>query len=396
MPVSVERIGVAGVTTAFVAMTAVHLLAHVAAVVVGVQESSQSVRLTYVLGASLVAMLPVWRYTRVRMSGLIGAAVGVAGAIILKLWSGVFDADAAALLVVTPTAFATERWLADWLPETLDGTLRRRPLRSGLWGTMGLVAVVQIARLSTYIADPNFNWWLTTDHPFWARHACMTAYVYGAELQMRGELNLYHAEHYPGLCREAEPHTCVAGLTVEDPYQYPPQFLLLPRLALALTHDFETIQITWFVIQVLGFAAAGLMLARRVGGAAGATITLLMPLVYASIPALYNFQYGQFHLPTIVLAVLGMLAVESRRNVLGGGLLAAAILAKIFPAFLIVPLVLRGRWKAVGWTVAFGCGITLLALVVLGPTPFEAFWHYHLPRLQSGAAFAFEDAWPGS
>jgi hypothetical protein len=31
---------------------------------------------------------------------------------------------------------------------------------------------------------------------------------------------------------------------------------------------------------------------------------------------------------------------------------------------------------------------------VLGTAPFESFFSYHLPRLQSGAAFAFEEAWP--
>lgn len=31
---------------------------------------------------------------------------------------------------------------------------------------------------------------------------------------------------------------------------------------------------------------------------------------------------------------------------------------------------------------------------MLGTEPFEAFFSYNLPRLRSGAAFAFEDAWP--
>jgi len=32
-------------------------------------------------------------------------------------------------------------------------------------------------------------------------------------------------------------------MKVEDPYQYPPQFLLLPKLMLAMTHHYPTIRI---------------------------------------------------------------------------------------------------------------------------------------------------------
>jgi hypothetical protein len=89
-----------------------------------------------------------------------------------------------------------------------------------------------------------------------------------------------------------------------------------------------------------------------------------------------------------------MLALGTRRHAIGGALVAAAIVAKIFPAILLVPLAAQRRWKALAWTAGFGVAYTLLTLAVLGPAPFEAFFHYHLPRLASGAAFAFGDAWP--
>lgn len=89
-----------------------------------------------------------------------------------------------------------------------------------------------------------------------------------------------------------------------------------------------------------------------------------------------------------------MLAFEERRNALGGFLLAAATLSKIFPGILLLFLVVGRRWKAVGWALGFAAGISLLALGVFGPDPFSAFVSYQLPRLANGEAFAFVTAWP--
>jgi hypothetical protein len=74
--------------------------------------------------------------------------------------------------------------------------------------------------------------------------------------------------------------------------------------------------------------------------------------------------------------------------------LAAAILSKLFPALLLIPLVVRRRYREPGWTLGIGAGVSALALAILGPKPFSAFFGYHLPRLRDGRAFAFEDAWP--
>src|SRR5262249_31561761 len=87
----------------------------------------------------------------------------------------------------------------------------------------------------------------------------------------------------------------------------------------------------------------------------------------------------------------GMIAFESRRTALGGALLAAAILAKVFPSLLLVVLVARRQWRELAWTAAAGLCLCALALAVFGPAPFEAFVSYQLPRLLSGAAFSFAE-----
>jgi hypothetical protein len=55
--------------------------------------------------------------------------------------------------------------------------------------------------------------------------------------------------HFLGLDPDAQPNSKLEGVALEDPYQYPPQFLLLPRLALVLTDDVATIRVVWFALQ---------------------------------------------------------------------------------------------------------------------------------------------------
>ena len=179
-----------------------------------------------------------------------------------------------------------------------------------------------------------------------------------------------------------------------DPFQYPPQFLLLPRLALMLTDDFLTIRTLWYTMQALGFIAIAFMLCVWIGGRIGTAAAFLIPAVWLSVPALQSLQYGQFHLAALAIAVGGLIAVEKRRNVLGGFLLAAAALAKIFPGILLVLLLAQRRWRALGSAAVAAAGLTFVAYLVIGPQPFRAFFGYQVPRIQTGEAFDFAKDYP--
>lgn len=284
--------------------------------------------------------------------------------------------------------------LSHILPEWLDGSARAHPIRATLFSLMALLTIVQIARLSTHKSDPTTSWWILTADEAFTEHECGTAYFHAVELHDRGEQNIYLADHYPILNRNISPHTEIEGLRVEDAYQYPPQFLLLPKLILTITHHYPTIRIIWFSLQFIGIVAVFLILAHWVGGITGRWMAMLAPLVIVSPSALYAYQYTQFHFIAIALAIAGMLAFEKKRNALGGALLAFAILGKIFPGFLLILLLIEKRWKPLIWTALFGIAFTLTTLAIFGSVPFSAFISYQLPRLQSFAAFAFLDTWP--
>ena len=280
------------------------------------------------------------------------------------------------------------------LPTWIDGAMQSHPWRSIGFGVLALLTVVQVARVTIHTVDPDSPWWILTPNPFWSQHECGTAYFHAVELHERGEKNIYHADHYPVLNRDMEPKTAIQEMKVEDAYQYPPQFLLLPKFLLSITDHYPTLRIIWFTLQILVVSAALFLLASFVGGVRGDWMAMLVPLIVVAPAALYSYQYSQFHLIAIALAVMGMVAFEGNRNALGGALLASAILGKIFPAFLLVLLVAERRWKAVAWTFAFGTIITIITLGVFGTAPFTAFFNYQVPRLHSFAAFAFLDVWP--
>lgn len=322
----------------------------------------------------------------------------VSGALAAWVVCALLLPGAAALgVVLLPIALASARLshaIASRLPASVDTLPRTRCVQAGLWVLIALVAVVQLARLSTWISDPSSDWFLTTEHPFWAKHECLSAYVYGGELALRGEENIYASEHYPGLDPDAKPKTEVAHMVVEDPFQYAPQFLLWPAAALALTRDYPTIRSVWFALQTTLLFTVIAWLGVWVGGRAGRMALWLWPLALSAFPALHALQYGQFHLAVIASSIAAMLAFESGRDRIGGALLSVAVLSKLFPGVLLIVVAARRQWRALAWTAGFGGALTVASVIALGHAPFEAFFDYHLPRLQSGAAFAFGEAWP--
>jgi alpha-1,2-mannosyltransferase len=285
--------------------------------------------------------------------------------------------------------------IATKLPKSLSGGFKRHAILSVVWLIIGLFAVLQIGRLSAFMSDPSRTWGSTVPDPEAVRHQCMSAYVQAADLARRGEPNLYAEKFYPAFNRDSDtkPASPVQGLSqyLEDPYQYPPQFLILPRAALALTNQFMTIRTVWFVLQSLTFVFGVVLLGFWIGGKEGLLTILILPALLAALPVMLNFQFGQFHAMTVIFAIAGMVAFEKQRTVIGGALLGFAILAKIFPTLLLVYLIAQRRWRELFSTLIFVAIYSALSVVILGLAPMQAFLSFELPRLINGQAFTFID-----
>lgn len=335
------------------------------------------------------------------------AAVVAAGFMVFILAGGAGVARAtghvAALAIVVALALgigaAAFTRARQRLPEALDGAARRRPVVAGFFALSVLLAFVQIGRLGAFMADPANRWGSVFPAPSATDHMCLSAYVQAADLSRRGDPNVYEARHYPifdeGKRAEGVPPP-PRDIRVEhierwmqDPYEYPPPFLLLPRLGLFFTNDFLVLRAAWFAIHGVLILLAVLGIARFIGGPAGLRVGLFTPLLFASVPFVLILQWSQAHLLVIGAAVVGMAAFARGRTAIGALCLGAAVLIKIFPGLLIVYLFVRGKRREALATVGACAAISLLALIVLGPAPFQAFFGYQLPRMASGEAFAF-------
>jgi hypothetical protein len=253
-----------------------------------------------------------------------------------------------------------------------------------LSGVLVAVAAVQLGRLGGFMADGERRELSVLPlYDTFVRHSCLSAYYRAAELARGGEEDLYRPELYRG----------TIGPFHQEIYQYPPPFLLLPRVLGAATgHDFFRLRPLWFGLAVLSVVGGLVAVSRSVRGPARRTVALLAPAVLAAVPTLLAFQYGNFHLAAVALAAVAFLLLRRPGRAgapVGGALLAFVIWAKLFPGLLLVPLVVERRWRAVGWTAAWGAIWLLVAMVALGPAPLVAFVGHQLGEVVSGSAFPF-------
>jgi alpha-1,2-mannosyltransferase len=100
-----------------------------------------------------------------------------------------------------------------------------------------------------------------------------------------------------------------------------------------------------------------------------------------------GLQWGNFQSGAVALALVAMVAMSRKREVLGALLLGFVVLAKLFPGVLLLVLAARRQWRALSLTLGAMAAWSALAVAVLGPEPFVDFVHFHLPRMASGEAF---------
>jgi hypothetical protein len=303
-------------------------------------------------------------------------------------------AAAVALLAVALLAGLALPLAIRSIPIELDGLARRRRGATIAVTLVLLAGVVQMTRLSVFMGDPERTDAAMKLDVRFIHHSCLSAYVQAAKLAEARVDNLYDAawwpaiEHTPKSDAEAEAY---APFEL-DTYAYPPQFLLLPRLLVVAGDDFGAQRAAWFGLDVLCLALGLWWLAAWIGETdpkAGVRAFMLAPVIWVLPAMTITLQVGNVHMAVISMAVLGMIAFDRGRPALGGALLSFAILSKISPGLLGVVLLAQRRWRDALWTAGFGVVHTVLALIVLGPAPFEAFVVYELPRLGSGAALEF-------
>jgi hypothetical protein len=323
---------------------------------------------------------------------LIGSCAGAAVGGVVAQWlelEALVPTLAGTVVGIVAACVTLRRRLAARLPVELDEWAQRRRKLRWLWRASAVLAIANTARLGLFVTDPT-QIWASAFPPVAesAEHQCSAAYVRAGELAAHGRSNLWDPAAY-----EEGTSSEIDGLSpfIADPYEYPPPFTVLPRVAVAATNDYQLIRNVWFGLSAVGFLVAFVVLAVWIRGRAGATSLLLLPSVMLSFPTLFGLQFGQAHLLIVAAAIVAMVQFARGRTLGGAALLAFAIVTKIFPAILLVHLAVRRQWRDIAVTLVAVAGMTVLAALVLGSGAMTAFVSEHVPRMANGEAFAFAE-----
>jgi hypothetical protein len=318
-----------------------------------------------------------------------------AAAAILGLASGLF-AFAAALAVIHSTAAAVvialvAATVVAWATETgrlftFDEGACPKSLRM-VSAVVSVLGLILLTRLTIFMADPSKVSCSINPYSKWEiGHSCLSAYHVADEAI--GIENVYESTLYSVPDSGTGPRTPrTLGPFNVDVFEYPPQFLLLPRAFHLLTPDFLDLRLLWFAFSGGVLLTGLIVVSAHIGGAIGTRALLLSPLLWIALPStLSTLQKGNVQIVIIATALIGMVLFANGRRAAGGALLAFTIVSKLWPGMLIVYLLARRDWRAVLWTTGFSLLWSGIALAMFGWGAYATFLD-HAPGLLSGEAF---------
>ena len=112
-------------------------------------------------------------------------------------------------------------------------------------------------------------------------------------------------------------------------------------------------------------------------------VMLILPVVFF-IPLLNNLAFGQAYLLLFALLTEGWLAYAKERRIWAAFLWAAAILFKLFPAFLFLFLLLRKKYRHTAYLAAACAALLVPALWLNGTGAWKLYLSVIIPRMSRG------------
>lgn len=166
-------------------------------------------------------------------------------------------------------------------------------------------------------------------------HSCFTAYIVAAQLAAERADNIYDRNRYDSdeVEQPTVVHEQIGDAVTIDVYYYPPPFLLLPKLLMVIGDDFWTYRSIWFGLEIVAFIIVVSAFTHWISDGRFGGAWFALPALLLAPNMLDTLQIGNVHFLIICLAMGGMLALETRRFVLGGLLLGFAIVGKVFPVY---------------------------------------------------------------
>ena len=301
------------------------------------------------------------------------ATAGLIASIAAAAAAGAVAAGAAGWLVWRPVAHS--------VPDVPPGIRR-------IFAVGAPLLIAELLFAAAFIINPNLTRWEPAPWtPQRSNHSCVSSYWVACDV-VHAAPDVYAEEIYsmPQADRTAPRVGRQFGPLLVDQYEYPPPFLVLPRLMAAATGDFWSFRRLWFALNLAVVAAGLVIVAARFDGALGTHARWLTPFVLVAPAIVITLIIGNVQLAIIAASMIAMVLFERGRHAAGGLVLAYAIVSKLYPGLLILYLLLRRDWRPVAWTAAFAIAFVAVTLADFGIGPYVAFAE-HLPKLLSGEAF---------
>jgi alpha-1,2-mannosyltransferase len=246
----------------------------------------------------------------------------------------------------------------------------------------------QLLLASAFIINPHLARW---DGRPWtpqrSNHSCVSSYWIACE-HIRSAPDVYAEEIYsiPQVNRAAPRLPRPIGPLLIDQFEYPPAFLVLPRLIGAVTGDFWGFRRVWFALNLAAVVAGVILVAARFDRALGTHARWLTPFVVLAPAIVITFVMGNVQLAIISVSMIAMVLFERKHHAAGGVLLAYAVVSKLYPGLLVLYLLLRRDWRAVASIALFSIAFVVISIADFGIGPYFSF-ATHMPKLLSGEAF---------
>jgi alpha-1,2-mannosyltransferase len=164
-------------------------------------------------------------------------------------------------------------------------------------------------------------------------------------------------------------------------YKYPPLFALLME-SLSLFPNRTALSIWQFVgLLLLGAALYAIIRSHeRTLGGGSPTALLFVTVTLLYQPLVDTLKYGQMDIAMLALVAFAYAALRAGKPAWSGLPLAIAVLFKLYPAMLLVFLLLRREWRALA---SFAVSFIVLctgSILLTGPSPWITYLTQVLPR----------------
>ena len=304
------------------------------------------------------------------------ASAGLTGSIVVAAVVGVISAGVAGIAL---------RRLR-WSPAASITAAAVPPKVRGLFAIGAALLIGQLLLAAAFIIDPNLARWNSAPWtPQRSNHSCVSSYWVACD-RVRSARDIYAEEIYslpqtdPSAPRVGRP----LGPLIVDQYEYPPSFLVLPRLIAAVTGDFWVFRRVWFALNLAVVVAAVILVAARFDRVLATHALWLTPFVLLASSNIITLVMGNVQLAIVAMSMIAMLMFERQRHATGGVLLAYAVVSKLYPGLLLLYLLLRRDWRALAWTTVFAMAFVVVSIADFGAGPYRRILDAHAEAPERG------------